>query len=141
MKLIFFLLLFSPLNFILLNENLDSCNGIDNYIFGASKDSFKNMSLEFEEGNSQLYTLNSDAIKISGVQFDFIRITFIKNKLSAISLSTKGDTRAAFFKYLKDKYGAPIKNKNRFEWNGKLVKIVFEFYNNSKDAAVDFYKK
>jgi hypothetical protein len=99
------------------------------------------MSLEFEEGNSQLYTLNSDAIKITGVQFDFIRITFIKNKLSAISLSTKGDTRAAFFKYLKDKYGAPIKNKNRFEWNGKLVKIVFEFYNNSKDAAVDFYKK
>ncbi|MDF2453017.1 MAG: hypothetical protein K0S26_2521 [Bacteroidota bacterium] len=38
------------------NEKLDNCNGIDRFIFGTPKEQFKNITLELEQGNAQLYT-------------------------------------------------------------------------------------
>jgi hypothetical protein len=99
------------------------------------------MTLEFEQGNSQLYTVDAGALKLDGVHLDYLRLSFIKNKLSAISMSTKNSSGAAFFKFLKDNYGAPAKKKNVFEWNGKHITVVFELYKNNKDAAIDFYSK
>ena len=139
MKTLLFLLINLPFTF--LNEKLDRCNGIENYIFGTSKDQFKNITLEIEQGNAQLYTVNSSTISISGVQLDYIGISFIKNKLSAIAVSTKNATGSIFFKYLKDNYGPPVKTKNQFEWRGKHITIVFQLYKNNKDAAIDFYSK
>lgn len=127
--------------YTLTNEKLDKCNGIGNYIFGAPKNQFKNITLEFEQGNAQLYTVNENPSIINGVELDYLRISFIKNKLSAISISTKNSTGAVFFKYLKEKYGAPVKNKNQFEWSGKHANITLELYNKNKDASIDFYSK
>lgn len=139
MKTFLFLLIASHFTFTLNNDKLDKCSGIANFVFGAPKDQFKNMTLEMEQGNSQLYTIDSGALKINGVQLDYLRVSFIKNKLSAVSVSTKNSTGAAFFKYLKENYGAPIKTKNLFEWRGKNITIVLELYKNNKDAAIDFY--
>jgi hypothetical protein len=121
------------------NNELEKCHGFEEFTFGSSKQLYKNLTLELEEGNSQLYTVNSTTVKLNGVQLDYFRVTFIKNKLTDISISTKNTTGAVLFKYLKDNYGSPKKLKNRFEWIGNKVHIVFELYNNNKDAYVDFY--
>ncbi len=141
MKVLVLIVIMFSFGFTFNNEKLDKCNGIDSFTFGSKKENYKNLSLEIEEGSAQLYNANSNAIHIDGVELEFIRVTFTKNKLSAISLSTKNGTRSAFFNYLKTNYGAPVKFKNRFEWSGKKVSIVFELYNYNKDAAIDFYTK
>lgn len=140
MKALLFFLLISSGLFTITNEELDKCKGIESFIFGTPKEHFKNITLEIEQGTAQLYTINSDALKINGVQIDNIGISFIRNKLTAISISTKNGTGSAFFKYLKNKYGAPIKTKNQFDWSGKHVNIILELSNN-KDAVIDFYSK
>lgn len=123
------------------NTQLDKCNGIDHFVFGSSKEKFKNLNLELEHGNAQLYTIDSKALNIAGVQIDELRISFIKNKLSAVSFTTKNVSGASTLKYLKGTYGNPIKNKNQFEWSGKNVLITCAIYNNHKEAVVDFYSK
>jgi hypothetical protein len=140
MKVIFLILSFI-FTFFPYNEKLDNCNGIDRFVFGTPKEQFKNMTLELEQGNAQLYTMNPEVLKLPGVQIEDLRISFIKNKLSAISLTTKNASGAGLFKYLKETYGTPTKNKNQFEWIGKQASIVFELYKNNKDAAVDVYSK
>lgn len=138
---ILFTIFFLSFGLLSNNEKLDQCNGIENFTFGSTKENYKGLTLEIQEGNTHLYDANTNMLHISNVEFEFMRLTFTKNKLTAIALSTKNGTRAAFFNYLKEKYGSPQKLKNRFEWTGKKVNIVFEFYNNNKDAAIDFYAK
>lgn len=135
--IIFFVFSFLSFNY----DNLDKCKGLGNFKFGSAINQYNGLVLEFENRNAQLYTAKSDEIKINNVYFDFIRITFIKNKLSVISLSTKQSSGSVFFKYLVNNYGTPSKNKNNYEWLGKNIQIIFENYKNSKDAAVDFYFK
>lgn len=140
MKILTLVLLFPLFGFIA-NEKLNECNGFEGFVFGTSKESYKSLNLEIEEGNSQLYEAGSNAIHIEGVQFDFIRITFTNKQLSAIALSTKNATAAAFLKMLSSRYGTPLKVKKHFEWVGKNVRIVYEPYAGNKDAAIDFYKR
>lgn len=140
MKAILFLISICS-GFILNNETLDNCNGIDRFVFGTPKEQFKNITLELEQGNAQLYTMNASALKIPGVEISDLRISFIKNRLSAISIVTKNASSAALLKYLKNTYGNPTKHKNQLEWSGKHVDITFELYGNSKVAALDFYSK
>lgn len=140
MKLLITVSLLSFLNFF--NNNLDKCNGFENYKFGTSEKLYKNLTLEIEEEDIQLYNVNSNYLNIiHEVQFEYIRITFTKNKLSAIALSTKDRTGSAFFKYLKNNYGNPMKIKNTYEWLGKNVRIVYEPYKKSDDGIVDFYSR
>lgn len=139
---IFALMFMLPLfGLVASNEKLNECNGFGNFVFGTAKESYNNLSFEVEEGNSRLYEAGSTAIHIEGVQFEYIRVTFTRNQLSAIALSTKNATAATFFKTLTTRYGAPLKVKKHFEWLGKNVKIVYEPYTTSKDAAIDFYKR
>lgn len=126
---------------ILKNETLDKCNGIDRFVFGTPKEKFKNINLELEQGNAQLYTMNAASLKIPGVQISDLRLSFIKNRLSAVSLNTKNKSGPALLQYLKNNYGNPTKHKNRLEWTGKHVTITFEAYGKSKEAALDFYSK
>ncbi len=141
MKVFFILLITSFWGFFQRSLPIEKCHGFENYTFGSSKQLYKNLSIEIDEGNSQLYNVNVNEVKMAGVQLDYLRVTFIKNKLTDISLSTKNNTGAAFFNFLKDNYGSPKKFKNRFEWLGKNVHIVFELFDNNKDAYVDYYSK
>ncbi len=140
MKPFFFLLTPFLLGFIS-NDKLEKCNGFEQFIFGTGKESYKNLILEIEEGNAQLYSASSNAIKMHNIQFDYIRVSFIRNKLSNIELATKNATSVAFFKFLKDTYGTPVKNHKNFEWAGKNITIVYEPYLNSKDAIIAFCSK
>ncbi|MBL7934541.1 MAG: hypothetical protein JNM51_01880 [Bacteroidia bacterium] len=140
MKLLIPVMLLSFFNFF--NDNLDKCNGFEKYKFGTSEKLYKNLTLEIEEEDIQLYTVNSNNLNIiNEVQFEYIRVTFNKNKLSAIALSTKDKTGSTFFKYLKNNYGNPIKIKNTYEWLGKNVRIVYEPYKKSEDGIIDFYSR
>lgn len=121
--------------------NIDKCIGLGIYKFGTLKNQYSELDLEIEEGDVRLYTAKIDEIKIKDVKFEYIRITFIKNKLSGISLSTKNSTGIVFFNHLTTNYGTPLKRKNSQEWVGKNVKIIFDMYKNSKDASIDFYFK
>jgi hypothetical protein len=139
MKTVFILLITSFWGFFQRSLPIEKCYGFEKYTFGASKQLYKNLSLEIDEGNSQLYNVNVNDVKMTGVQLDYLRLTFIKNKLTDISLSTKNNTGIIFFNFLKNNYGSPKKLKNRFEWLGKNVHIVFELYDNNKDAYIDYY--
>jgi hypothetical protein len=139
---IFALMFILPLfGFVASNEKLNECNGFGNFVFGTTKESYKNLSFEVEEGGSRLYEAGPNAIHVEGVQFEYIRVTFTHNQLSAIALSTKNATAAVFFKTLTSRYGNPLKVKKHFEWLGKNVRIVYEPYTRNNDAAVDFYKR
>jgi hypothetical protein len=127
--------------FVASNEKLNKCNGFGNFVFGTAKESYNNLRFELEEGSSRLYEAGTNAIHVEGVQFEYIRVTFTHNQLSAIALSTKNATAVTFFKTLTSRYGAPLKVKKHFEWLGKNVRIVYEPYAGNKDAAIDFYKR
>lgn len=116
-------------------------SGFEGFKFGTPKEAYQNLTFEFEEGSSRLYTANPDAIKINGVQFESIRLTFIKNKLSALALSTKNATGLNCFRFLKEQYGDPVSKKNQYYWNKADMTIVFELSKNKKDAYIDFYGK
>ena len=116
-------------------------SGFEGFKFGTPKEAYRNLTFEFEEGNSRLYTANPNEIKITGVQFESVRLTFIKNKLSAIALSTKNATGPNCFSFLKEHYGDPVNKKNQYCWNKPDMTIVFELSKNKKDAYIDFYAK
>lgn len=122
--------------------NADNSSGFEGFRFGTPKEAYRNLTLEVEEGNSRLYTMSPNEIKIEGVQFESIRLTFINNKLSVIALSTKNATGQTFLNFLKDQYGNPVNNKrNQYCWKKTDMNIVFELSKNKKDAYIDFYGK
>jgi hypothetical protein len=122
-------------------SNTVNSSGFEGFKFGTPKEAYRNLTFEFEEGNSRLYTASPGEIKIAGVQFESIRLTFINNKLSAIALSTKNATGLSCFRFLKEQYGDAINKKNQYYWNKPEMNIVFELSKNKKDAYIDFYGK
>lgn len=127
--------------FIMLNNKLDEDNGFGNYIFGTSPDSYKNLYIEIEEGTSKLFSSDNSAIKISGVEFEYIRVTFLKNKLAALMFQTKHSTATALLKFLEGTYGKPKKVKQNLEWEGQKVHLLYEPDNINKDAIISLYSK
>ncbi|MDP1801132.1 MAG: hypothetical protein Q8L81_07270 [Bacteroidota bacterium] len=123
-------------------NKLDIDNGFKTYLFGTSSSSYKNLTLEIEEGLTKLYSLNEAIINFDGVEFEYVRLTFFKNSLSAISLKTKNSNGQLFLTQLMEKYGSPDKkspNKpGNFQWISKKVKLLFA-NESGKDAIVDFY--
>jgi hypothetical protein len=127
------------LSFTLNDDNtLNNAVVLEKFVFGAPKSSFKDLALELESRSSHLYNVNPADVNIPGVEFEYVRAAFTKNKLSAISMSTKNSTRGYFLKYLKDNYGTPAKTSTTYEWEVKNVKIVYEPYKTGHDAAVSF---
>jgi hypothetical protein len=122
--------------------NGDNSSGFEGFRFGTPKEAYRNLTLEVEEGNSRLYTVSPNEIKIDGVQLESIRLTFINNKLSVIALSTKNATGLACLSFLREQYGNPVNNKrNQYCWKKTDMNIVFELSKNKKDAYIDFYGK
>ncbi len=141
MKIFALILMLPLLSFVTINEKLNECNGFENFVFGTAKESYQNLSFEIEEGNSRLYEAGLNTIQIKDVQFEYIRVTFTHNQLSAIALSTTNASAPVFFKLLTSRYGNPVKDRKHYEWLGKNVRIVYEPYANGKDAAIDFYRR
>lgn len=123
-----------------INNELDESYGFENFKFGTTLESYKNLNIEIDEGNIKLFSILPEEINIKGVAFESIRLTFIKNKLNAIALTTKNSTGKVFLDLLKSKYGAPKTIKQSCEWSGKKVLLVYEAYNAGKDAIVNFYR-
>jgi hypothetical protein len=121
--------------------NTLNSGGLEGFRFGTPKEAYRNLTFEVEEGRSRLYTANPDEIKIAGVQFETIRLTFINNKLSVIALSTKNATATNCLRFLTKQYGNPINKKNQYCWNKPDMNIVFELSKSRKDAYIDFYGK
>ncbi|MDP1803297.1 MAG: hypothetical protein Q8L81_18185 [Bacteroidota bacterium] len=123
------------------NDKLDSDNGFGNYKFGTSPQQYKDLTIEIEEGTSKLFSSSSQInTNVNGVEFEYIRVTFCSDKLSAISLQTKHNTSAKFFQFLQENYGRPNKVKENHEWLGKNVRLVYEQIN-TKDAVISFYNR
>lgn len=122
-----------------INNKLDESNGFENFKFGSSQADYKNLSIEIDEGNIKLFSVSSDQININGIQFDNVRLTFLKNKLNAIALTTRNSTGKAFLELLKAKYGTPKTFKENCEWSGKKVVLIYEPYDAGTDAVVNFY--
>ncbi len=112
--------------------------------FGSSPKQFTNLILEIDEGNTKLYTLNQSNINQDGTEFEYIRITFCKDELSAISLQTKNATGQIFLTSLRGNYGEPGKSnkqKEIYEWLSSKCQLVYEKNVKSNDATVSFYAK
>lgn len=122
------------------SNNLDESNGFENFKFGSSQANYKNLSIEIDEGNIKLFTVAPEEIKIQGVEFDNVRLTFIKNKLNAIALTTKNATGKAFLDLLKSKFGTPKTYKDNCEWSGKKVLLIYEPSKSGNDAIINFYR-
>lgn len=126
------------------NTELDKKNGFANFVFGTAPTEYKNLVLEMDEGTSKLYSLDQSPIKIDGIDFAHVRVTFHRNKLAVISLQTKNSMGTTFLQALKAKYGEPKLNaKHRmYEWTGKKVQLSFSNNNSlDKDASVEFITK
>ncbi|MGZ4037451.1 MAG: hypothetical protein ACXVPQ_06455 [Bacteroidia bacterium] len=108
-------------------------------MFGSAPQQYRDLMLEIEEGGAQLYSLSTYPIQIDGAEFAYLRVTFLKNKLSAISLQTKNSTGSKFLAVLKQNYGEPLKSpkKNSYIWESAKMKLLYETYGN--DATVSFY--
>jgi hypothetical protein len=138
MRILLFLIPFALLSFTVINDELDKANGFEKYKFGAAPGNFQNLNLEIDEGSTKLYSVN-ESPQINGVQLEYMRLTFCKNQLSAISFATKNGSASKLMHYLQDNFG-PAKNvKNNAEWLGKKVYLIYEPVSAGKDAIVSFY--
>ena len=141
MKTLLLVLLVPMMSLWTSTENLDQKNGIGIYTFGSSPSSYKDLYLEIQEGNTTLYSSDEDYIQIDGVKLDYVRVTFIKNKLAAIALGTKGKSGFKMYQYLIDNFGKPQQLKKSAEWNGSKVQLSFEKTSDGNDAVVSLYSK
>lgn len=126
------------------NNKLDEKNGFGNYTFGTAASSYKNLSLELDEGNTKLYSSPKDEILVEGVELENISVTFIKDKLSSIVFQTKNSTGSKLLQTLKELYGEPTKvnlAKGTQEWASTKVQLLYESAKTSKDASISVYSK
>lgn len=117
--------------------------GFKNYVFGTAPDAYKNLTLEIEEGSTKLYSHNGP-LTIDGVELEYLRITFTKNKLSDISIQSKNSTGTQLLKNLKDSYGEPSrmsKSKKSYEWFNEKLQLLYETNMAGNDATVSFSSK
>lgn len=120
------------------NEDLDKANGFEKFVFGTSPANYQNLTLEIDEGNTKLYSV--DAIpQINGAQLHYVRLTFCRNQLSAISIATKNSSASQFLHYLLDNFGPPATVKGNSEWASKNVHLIYEPGNSKKDAVISYY--
>lgn len=138
-------LLFILLPFLGLSQTgtLSELKGFKNYTFGTTPDAYKNLTLEIEEGNTKLYSLNEPGL-VDGVELEYVRVTFTKNKLSDISIQSKNSTGARLLQNLKDSYGEPTrinKSKKNYEWLNSKVQLLYESNKSGSDATVSFSSK
>lgn len=143
MKKIILLILLPFIGFSQANK-LDQQNGFNVYIFETPPNGYRDLMLEIDEANTKLYSLDKDPIIIASVEFEYVRITFFKNKLSAIAMQTKGGYGPRFLQSLKEAYGQPVKpkpNKETYEWNGTRLHMIYEANPSGKDATISFYNK
>ncbi|MDO8999380.1 MAG: hypothetical protein Q7W45_06415 [Bacteroidota bacterium] len=139
-----FLLLIIPLFGLTQNNKLENKSGFKDFVFGDSPSAHKNMTLEIDEDNTKLYSLQENDIKIDSVEFEYIRVTFLKDKLSSISIQTKNGTGFVFLNLLKESYGNPTKSnllKKNYEWLLNTMRILYENLRAEKDAVITFYSK
>jgi hypothetical protein len=123
------------------NTKLDQKNGFDQFKFGSSPSEYKNLTIEIDEGDSKLYSVNGSSLVMDGIEYDYIRITFTKNKLSAISMRTKNSTGNTLLTNLKASYGEPkfVQKLKHYEWKGNNVQLVYASVPKN-DGVFDFYK-
>jgi hypothetical protein len=117
-------------------QELDQANGFENYKFGTSAVIYKDLTLEIDEGNTKLYSLNT-LPQINGAQLAYVRLTFCKNQLSAISIATKNSTAPKFLHYLIGNFGPANCAKKNSEWKSKKVYLIYEPSVN--DAIISYY--
>lgn len=137
----FFLLLLLPFFCLPQNQKLDAANGYSYFKFGSSPKDYKDLMVEIDEGNTKLFSLDKPIINIDGIEFEYVHLTFLNNKLVTISLKAQNLSAHKMLQFLKETYGHPkINPKNKAcEWKGNAVDLVF---NNTKNVAViDFYSK
>lgn len=141
MKKIILLLIFPLIGIAQINK-VENKNGFKTYVFGDSPDKYKNLLLEIDDNNTKLYSLPEDNIQVEGVAFEYIRVTFSKNKLSTIAVQTKNATGSNFFNELKKNYGEPSKtnySKKVSEWMLSGMRVIYEKSSTDKDAVISFY--
>ena len=120
---------------------LDESNGLKNYIFGTSPESYKALSIEIHEGDTKLFTCTSNTLQIASVEFEYVRVTFFKNKLYDLTLRSKNSTATKLLQSLIESYGKPVLVKGNYEWQGKKVLLVYQKFKGENDAVISFSSK
>lgn len=139
----FLLLFLFPFCFYAQSNKLDQQNGFNIYIFETPPSNYRDLMIEIDEGDLKLYSLDKSPIVIAGVEFDYLRITFFKNKMSAIAMQTRGGYGPRFLQALRETYGAPVKkpNKEIYEWVSPRLHLIYEAAPGGKDGTISFYNK
>ena len=125
-------------------NKFNESKGFKDYIFGTSPDNYKNLTLEIAEGNTKLYSLDQTTITIDGVDMNYIRLTFTKNKLSNISLQSKNSGGEKLLQQLKETYGEPTRispTKKSYEWLSDKLHLLYEKDTGGTNATVSFSNK
>lgn len=146
-----YLLTLLPLAFMLLtlpsvsqDTRFKTSKGFNVYIFGTAPAAYRNLQIEIEEGNSKLYSVNQANITIAGVEIEFIRLTFTKNKLTDIVFQTKNATGAKLLQNMRESYGEPTranKIKKNYEWLSDKAQMLYEYNRSGTDATVSYSSK
>jgi len=138
MRTLLLFLSITLLSFTTFNNELDNANGFEKFKFGLSPSSFQNLSLEIDEGNTKLYSVN-EPIKVNNAEMEYVRLTFCKNQLSAISMATRNGSASKLMTYLSNNFGPAKAVKKNSEWTSKKVYVIYEPTISGKDAIVSFY--
>jgi hypothetical protein len=144
MKNILLCILFPLLGLSQTNTKLHAAKGFKNYLFGTSPNDYKNLVLEIEEGHTKLYTLNEPGLVIDGVEVEYLRVTFTRNKLSDISIQSRNSTGKKLLQNLRENYGEPTrvnKLKKSYEWKNEKLQLLYESNVAGSDATVSFSNK
>ena len=134
------LVLALPLMAFFVSDKLDADNGFGAYKFGTPPSQYSDLNLEIDEGKTKLYSSVDNFINVKDTKVNSIQITFCRNMLSAISLTTEKKTGTNLLDFLIGKYGAPKKAKGNYEWLGKKVQLLYEPID-AFDAKVTFYSR
>src|SRR3954462_8806891 len=103
--LVYLLLNYSGLGFN--TETLATINGYGQFKFGTSPQEYKNLDIEIEEGNLKVFTVNDNSVHIDGVEILYTRVTFNRNKLAAVYITTGGKTGPKIYEYMVNQFGKP----------------------------------
>lgn len=140
MKIFFSLLILSLIGFGQSIGKLDENNGFMQYKFGTAPENYKELSIEIQEGDTKLFSA-SNTSQLNGIEFEYTRVTFFKDKLYDVTLKSKNAGATKLLQNLIESYGKPLLVKGNYEWQGKKVLLVYQKFKGENDAVISFTSK
>lgn len=128
-------------------EKLDKRNGFRGVTFGTHVKYFKNVVMEWKEGDDRNYRRRGDKLSINGMPLTEIVYGFHKNKLHHIYLTSPGvENSRKMLQFFQSIYGPgervyeeTVEFDNMVQWTGKKVILTYAEVASKKEGFFHFF--